>query len=128
MQCYDVMLAGEKVGSVSVQQEGLYIRYSCNCILSGEVMYNLVLRSSQREFCLGVLVPKDGSFGLVKRMPLKEVGTDQAEFFLRPRHEKMNDRFVPIRAEEPFAYLRHLGDCVLASRNGQMGLILPKEK
>ncbi len=91
-------------------------------------MYNLMLCSHQEEYCLGILVPEGEWFCLTKRVPLKYAGTENAEFELRPRHKKMDETFVPIRAEEPFAYLKYLGECILSVRNGMPGIILPNEK
>ena len=125
---YDVTLAGENVGNVQVRKEGLYLSFQCRCHLSGEVMYHLILRQDAREENLGLLVPVGKAYGLEKKLPAKQVGQGNMRFLLRPRHEKSAGRFVPIRAEEPFAYLRFLGEAFLAVRGGEVGAILPCEK
>lgn len=127
-KAYDVKMAGKTIGHVNVWPDGLYLHFSCRCNFSGEVMYQLVLRSQDREENLGLLVPMDSRFGLEKKLPKKQIGQGSLGFFLKPRHEKGENRFVPIRAEEPFAYLRQLEQAVLAVRSGQIGIVLPSEK
>ena len=125
---YDVMLVSEKIGSVRVREDGLYTHFSCRCKISGEVMFTLKMRHQGGELELGLLSPMDGCFGIEKRISTKQTGEGRWEFYLRPRHEKMQHTFVPIRAEEPFAYLRRLEGAVMAVRDGQRGIILSNEK
>lgn len=125
---YDLMMAGEKLGCVMVSEEGLYHHISCRCHISGEVMMQLVLHNIEGDQTIGLLVPMDGQFGLEKRIAKKRMGQGTFTFVLRPRHDRVDDRFVPIRPEEPFAYLKHLEHAVFAVRNGQAGLRLKHEK
>ena len=128
MKIYSVSIGGENVGSVNVETAGLYYRFCCECQLSGEVMFHLMLSTEEGEHYLGLLAPRNGSYVLEKMVAKKKVGKGAWKFLLRPRHEPVTQRFIPIRAEEPFAYLSRLQELVLAVRNGQMGVILKMEK
>ena len=125
---FDVHVGSERIGAVRVWEDGLYLRFSCRCAISGDVMFSLKLRGRAGEVDLGLLAPMDGSFGLEKRISRKQVGEEPWCFFLRPRHKALDQRFIPIRAEEPFAYLHRLEQCFMAVRDGEAGIFLPNEK
>ena len=110
-------------GTVNVTKEGLYYRFSCRCNLTGEVMHRLVVRTDAGQVDLGVCVPMEGRFGAEKKLPCKKFGSNP-EFFLLPKHEGVKGRFVPIRAEEPFAYLSKLKNAFLEIRNGEIGIMI----
>lgn len=124
----DLVMAGEKLGTVTFWQEGLYMHFSCRCRLSGEVMFHLMAQCADGVCCLGLLCPMDGVYGLEKRIPMKQLGQGRLEFSLRPRHAPVGGRFVPMRCDEPFAFLDQIAQARYAVRDGQRGLVLPEEK
>ena len=125
---YEICMSGKRLGTVRVQRVGLYVSFSCRCELSGEGMYEVMLRCGGRVICLGLLAPTDGRFGLEKRLSASSLGQEEPEFFLQSRYAPQTDRFVPIRPEEPFAFLALLADARMAVREGEVGLLLPAEK
>ena len=76
---------------------------------------------------LGILVPVGESFGLETCLPVKRIGEIEPEFQVMPGRVVTNGRFVPIKPEEPFAYIARLKDAFLAYQNGQAGVILKEE-
>ena len=125
---YDVMFAGEKMGEVSVSRQGLYWQFSCRCSLSGEVMYYLWVHVDGCDEKLGLLMPEDAGFCLKTKLAMKRFGQGRPVFTLRPKHELLTTQFVPVRPEEPFAYLHRLQEAHLASQKQQIGVVLPQEK
>ena len=121
---YEIREGERTVGQVRVVKEGLYYRFSCRCSLSGEVLMSLRVCWGGGEMDLGICVPMDGRFGVEKRVPCKRFGEGTPEFSLRPRHEKLAGRFVPIYPEEPFSYLHRLEGAFLARQAGQLGIQL----
>lgn len=121
---YQIRQGDRTCGTVTVDKQGLYYRFSCRCQLTGEVMHRLVMVTESGQTDLGVCVPMDGSFGVEKRLPCKKAGTGTPEFQLVPKHERMGGRFVPVYPEEPFAYLSKLKGAFLAVRNGQTGIVI----
>ena len=121
---YEVALGKDKVGKVQVTREGLYYRFCCRCRLSGDVVCRLAVRCAEKEENLGVLVPVGEGFGLDKRIPVKNLGEGEMEFFLMPKREDAQGKFVPICPEEPFAYIARLKDAFLARQNGQVGVVI----
>ncbi len=121
---YEIRQGHRAVGAVRVEKQGLYYHFSCRCELTGEVMHRLVVVTDSGKADLGVCVPMDGRFGVEKRLPCKQVGGGSPQFQLLPKHERMQGRFVPIYPEEPFSYMAKLKDAYLATRNGQVGIVI----
>ena len=128
MKQYEVTLAGETVGQVQLWQEGLYVHICCQCEQIGETMYHLHYSCQDNEGDLGLLVPQGIGWGLEKHLPAKQLGQGSIRFFLRPRHAPMAGRFVPLRPQEPFAYLSQLQQAFLKMQNGEVGVVLPEKK
>lgn len=124
---YEVKLGSDKVGKVQVIRQGLYYRFQCHCKLSGEVVSKLVVRCGDICENIGVVIPSQDGFSLDKRHPVKMFGEGIPEFYLAPRHDPVNGKFIPIYPEEPFAYIARLKDSFLVHQKGQAGLML-KEK
>lgn len=124
---YDLMLSAEKIGLVRVTRQGLYYHFSCRCALSGEMMYHLAVNWDGGSENLGLLMPMDGQFGIETRLPAKRLGQGSLTFSLQPKHRAVKGLFVPICADEPFAYLHRLENAYLATQHQQLGIILPDE-
>lgn len=124
---YPVKLGTEQVGKVRLDRQGLYCRFFCRCDLKGDTIYRLVMIQGEKQVNLGILVPAGGGFGLETRIPAKRISTEAARFCLVPRHDLLQGgNFVPIRPEEPFAYIERLKDAFLTERDGQLGVMLPQ--
>lgn len=117
---FEVYLHGQPVGKVEVRREGLYYRFRCRCQLSSQS----VCRLEANEISLGILVPMGNGFGLDTKLPVKRFGEAMWEFEVMPNRPVLEGRFVPIKPEEPFAYLERLKDAYLVRRDGQIGVVL----
>ena len=80
-----------------------------------------------KDVSIGVLVPKGDGFFLDTRLPVKRFAEDHWDFQIQPSRPVLEGRFVPIKPEEPFAYLTRLKDAHLLRQNGQVGILI-KEK
>ena len=121
---YDIRLGNETVGTVNVERQGLYYCFSCRCRLSGSVMYRLCVSCGGHHENLGVLVPMGDRFGLDTKLAVKRLGQGPMGFMALPRHPPVQRHFVPIRPEEPFAYINRLQNAYLEIRNGQIGVVV----
>ena len=124
---YEIALGKNPVGKVQVIRQGLYYRFICRCRLSGDVVYRLTVRGGDITENLGVLVGLGDGFGLDKKIPVSHLGEGKLEFILLPKSDRLNGEFIPIRPEEPFAYLTRLQDSFYVHQSGQAGIVL-KEK
>ncbi len=120
---YDICLGSQRVGQAAVEQQGLYYKIRCCCNLSGEVRFHVRAVGSAGEEDLGLLVPEGRKFCLTDLVAVKKLG-EGLRFCLTPRHPEHEGLFIPLRADEPFAYLTRLKEAVLAERNGQAGVLL----
>jgi hypothetical protein len=125
---YDIMLAGQSVGKVTVEKQGLYYHFDCRCDLCGDVMYRIAVQAGDKETFLGIPAPENGKFVLRTKMPVKKFPDGNFSFRAVPKHARMDEMFVPISPEEPFMYLRRLQNAYLQVREGKVGVIIPPEQ
>ena len=121
---FDITLGGRSVGQAAVFREGLYLYFDCRCRLSGETVCRIRVRRGEKEADLGIPVPEGRDFVLRKKLPAKKLGDGVPEFWVTPKKVKLPENWVPVRAEEPFAYLSRLEDAYLEVRDGQVGISL----
>ena len=89
----------------------------------------LYVTDGERTECLGVPVPEGTVFRLDTRIPQKKLGQEKFRLYVRPDRVQPDEFFVPIRPEEPFAYLCRLKEAYLARREGLLGAVIntPRE-
>ena len=116
---YDLTFGGRSVGKVEVAQEGLYYRFCCRCRLSGDVICRAILEHGGKRESLGILVPVGDGFGSTARIPAKRIADGQWQFAVVPNRDRDEKKYVPIKPEEPFAYIARLKDAYLALHQGQ---------
>lgn len=121
---FDITLGGRPVGQAAVFQKGLYLYFDCRCRLSGETVCRIRVRRGEKEVDLGIPVPEGRDFVLRKKLPAKKLGDGVPEFWVAPKKVTLPENWVPVRAEEPFAYLSRLEDAYLEVRDGQVGISL----
>lgn len=124
---YDIYLADERIGQANVAQQGLFYKIRCRCNLSGEVRFHVRVTGSAGEEDLGLLVPEGKDFCLSGSVAVKKLG-EGLRFCVMPRRPEHEGVFVPLRADEPFAYIMRLRECVLANKNGQVGVLFQTSK
>lgn len=123
----DILMADKPIGTARIKKEGLYYNIHCTCKLSGAVICRLVACCGSKQQDLGICVPMNGQFGVQTKIPVKRLGEGAMVIRVEPNHGDVSKRFVPIRAEEPFAYIDKLQNAYFAFRNKQPGVILPEE-
>ena len=121
---YSVGRNGQHCGKATVIRQGLYYQIHCTCMLPKEDIFRLQVQCGNKKENLGVLVPTADRFGLDTRIAAKQLGEGELTFSVISKREPAASQFVPIRAEEPFAYIARLKESFLEIRNGQMGIII----
>lgn len=117
---FELKLGDRPVGKVRVTREGLYYRFRCLCQRTGDS----VCKVWAGDVSLGVLVPEGEGFSLNTRLPAKRFSEGQWDFQIQPARPVLDGRFVPIKPEEPFAYIARLKDAYLTRQNGQVGIAI----
>lgn len=123
-QEYDVYLGNEVAGKAQVEKQGLYYRITSNCHLTGAVIYRLVLSCDDREIKLGIFVPQGDAFSMTTKIPIKHIGEGQWRFKVAPQHPPVEEHFVPLSADEPFAYISQLENAHLQRQGDTVGIVL----
>lgn len=121
---YDIFLGSQKIGTAVVKRQGLYYRFHCECQLSGQVIYKIVVSCDGRKESLGICVPENGCFKVESRVPVKRLGEGTLSFRAVPKHAQLPGRFIPIRSEEPFMYISQLQTARLRRHGEQIGIEL----
>ena len=121
---HEIYLGDQSIGQAAVTRRGLYYHIACNCRLSGKVIYRVVVNWENKTENIGILAPLDGCFSLSTRIPIKRAGEGQATFRIMPKHEKLEENFIPIRADEPFAYLSTLEKAYLRICGDETGMVI----
>lgn len=123
-QAYDVNLGNQVVGKAEVDRQGLYYRISSRCQLTGAVIYRLVAFQEEKEVKLGIFVPDGDAFSMVTTIPVKYIGEGELHFKIVPKHQPVQERFVPLTAEEPFTYISQLENAHLQRQGDVVGIVL----
>ena len=121
---YPMYFGGRTIGRADVKQEGLYYRFYCRCRLTGDVICRVRVRCRDKEADLGVLIPDKDGFCLNTRLPVKRFEGGKPEFSVIPHGGQLCETFIPIRPEEPFAYIEKLKQAYLVTREGQLGALI----
>ncbi len=121
-EVYDIFLGSEKIGKAEVRRKGLYYQFRCCCDLTGAVVCRIKVRCGQKVENLGVPVPGGDAFYLEKQLPVSRFTEGEFSFFIEPRHPPAQDKWVPLKPDEPFSYLKDLKNAVLETRDGVIGL------
>ena len=125
---YEVISAGQAVGTVRVSRQGLYYQFDCQCDLTGEVMFRLIMESGGNCFDLGILIPENGKFVLHCKRNNKQIPIDAPRFVLNTNHKCSQIRSVSVCAQEPFGYLSDLENAFLRRENGKKMFAFREEK
>ena len=119
---YKVYLGSIPVGKVQLIRQGLYYRIQCRCRIEGNLVYKLYAVIGNKRENLGVVIPDGDGFSLEKRIPVKRLGEEGADFILSTGAGLERGIFVPICPEEPFQYIERLKDAFLETENGRLGI------
>ena len=122
---YDVFMGDQVVGTAHVERQGLYYRFFCRCRLSGDTICRVSVSCGGHQESLGILVPKDGQFETSTRVAAKKLGQGTFRFRVLPRHSAMQEKFICVYPEEPFAYISRLKEAYLQERRGRLGIVIP---
>ena len=117
---YEIKLGNRPMGKVRVTREGLYYRFRCRCQLTGDS----VCKVMAEDISLGILVPQGDGFVLDTKLPVKRFGEGCTDFQIQPNRPVLDGRFIPIKPEEPFAYIERLKNAYLTRQNGQLGVVI----
>ena len=112
---YDVTYGENRVGTVQLEREGLYLRLRCSCRVQDNEIHRLYADGER----IGVLIPDRGVLVLETRVAAKRIRPG-CSFSL----DETRDNFIPIHPGEAFGHLGKLRMAKLAFREGEPGVFL----
>ena len=121
---YEIRRGNDVVGTATVEKQGLYYRFFCQCQIQGQGMRRILVSCGKTRIDLGICVPLEDVFGLEKKVPCKQLGEGMPEFQLLPKYPDVKGKFIPVYPDEPFAYMSRLKDAYLSVRDGQPGIVI----
>lgn len=119
---YPILCGKTTVGRAYVARQGLYYRMECRCGAQ-ETPVRLRVTGIGGSAELGICVPMDTGFGMVTRIPIKQLGEGRLSFSQQEESRAPASEFIPIRSGQPLSCLSRLPQARLASRDGQLGLL-----
>ena len=122
----DVMLEGQKIGTVRTEKQGLYLHFSCRCSLPRPGMYR-VRALAEEPVDLGLMVPMEDWFGFEKSVAARHFRGAIRGFQAVPKDEKQ-EIFLPAVPGAPFEGISRLEEGQFCVREGRPGVLLPAEK
>ena len=124
---YPILLGAEVAGQAVVEKRGLYYFFSCQCQLTGEVIYRITVTCGNNSENLGIPVPEGKQFTLEAKLPASRFGNGKPSFRLVPRHVSAGEHFIPLSPETPFPYLKRLEKAYLVQQGEQLGIVFREE-
>lgn len=123
----EVEHSGRMIGSTSVEQEGLYYRIRCVFFPEKEGLYRVVMHCGGTEFDLGIGVPGEKGFELIKRIPAKRIPEGEYRFSVFPEGKGAGTYFVPVLSLEPFPEISRLRHGKFVMEGGVPGIRFPAQ-
>lgn len=124
---YCILLGGKSVGQAEMKEEGLYSRILCRLFLSGDVPFQVIMKTGEKEISLGTCLRHGGAFEIDTKVPRKYIGSGPVHFYAKPKKPPLPKGFVPIYPYEPFAYLQKLEQARMAVEQGVTGVYFTEE-
>lgn len=123
-EVFDAWLEDICAGQVYLKKEGLF--YCINCRINPPAIkkYRLTVRNEDMEYDLGLFVPCENGMVITTRIPEKRFLKGNIKFNVVKDQRNPQKVFVPICAEEPFAYIDKLDNTTLAKEKGKIGVYM----
>lgn len=123
---YSIYSGDRKVGTAAVSREGLYYRFDCECSLDKKEVCKIGVTCGEDRILLGTPIPEGRTFKLYTRLPIKRFSGDKPHFYITGNKDEKFDKFVPVREDAPFLYLKDLQNAVFQVQNGESGIAIKK--
>jgi len=123
---YCIYLHDKPVGEAKITPQGLYYNISCRCDLDKNQIYEVFFCGKDIKQKLGILVPENGRFTLVKKIPAKRFVDSEISFCVVKRGEQDACDYFPVFEGSPFVYIDRLHDAVLSRKDGTVGICIPR--
>ena len=121
---YPIQFADTIVGTAAVTREGMFFLIRCQGSGSADVPRVVVARWGEEKRELGLCGKASDGWSLTARLNRKHVPPGRPVFSIAVKHVGALEKFIPIVANEPFAYISELKRAFLVMKAGQPGILL----
>lgn len=127
MNQYKIFLRNKAVGTVSIEVDGLYTRFLCQCSFPDAEIYRIVADYGSVQINLGVCIPQGEYFVTRARVPSKRVGEQTPSFLAIPSIET-DFAFVEIDPQNAFPHLSGLTTAKFSDQYEKRGLLIQRNR
>ncbi len=124
--CYPVYMSKTTVGSVTVEEKGLYYSFRGSCVLPKERIYALWVQNGSEEIKLGICVPEGTGFQIDTKLPAKRFLNKEFRFFVL-EHNSGPQEFHPVCHDGTFSQLDQLKRACFKTIDGKTGICVVRE-
>lgn len=126
VKAYDMEWNGQINGVAHIERKGLYYHITCRCDLPSSEMYRVKVFGQNAEIDLGVCIPMGSHFGIETHLPVSRLGEGEMSFQIISQNKNVNNRYIPVETEKPFAYISLLRNGSLRYQNGVPCILIPE--
>lgn len=122
IETYPVILDNKRIGTMEVEQQGLYACFTCQCSLPDDGIYTINAICGDQLLPLGVCIPENEKYKLTKKVPLKSIPKGAMTYIAVLKDSKQHTGFIPLSSSEPFAYIQELENAVFQNIGERKGI------
>ena len=127
MDCHDIEYCGKKVGTIIVEQEGLYIRFKGQLTLPVGPLYRICAVFKDISTDLGVPFMEGNRFCINAKIARRKIGDGPPRFYVSTP-EKQNTVFCEISENNAFEYIAMLPNAIFHRRAEKRGICIAKDQ
>lgn len=121
MEQYDVWNQNTVIGSVIVQNSGLFTEFNCSCRSEDKDLFRVVAQYDDKKIDLGICVLDGEHFTMKRLIPTKNLGSGTPRFYLAYLNQKSGD-FVPLFKDKKCPCLHKIDQAKYLVQDGVKGL------
>lgn len=123
---YPIYFEDKEIGTVNLQQSGLYYMVVCQCKLTGNKIFKLYAQCGDRVIKVGTPAPDGDGFSLHANLYLGNISIEQVRFFVLPADKIASRQCLTVTEYAPFPYIDSLECAVFSQDNGKPGIWFSK--
>lgn len=116
MDSYPVFRRERIIGEGNIRRDGLYYTIACQANLPAGQIYRLSLWCKKGNIDLGVLMPNEHGFSLQKKIPAKNISTEDIRFVIA---DSIYAEYIPIDDANPFSSISKLLQARFERKDGK---------
>lgn len=127
MKHYEVFYKDNIVGTVCINQIGLYTELECQCTFPQDGLYRIVATHRSGRIDMGICL-RDGDIYVIKaKIPSKYIVYDDLKFCAFVNAQKDDATFLPVEAGVQFDHIAEIMHAKFCVREGRKGVLISED-